>query len=131
MASAQGHIGLDGWTAYAGAKGAVMAMTRQMAVEFGPLNVRVNSISPGTINTPMNDRLINELGGNLAEGLGEDASARPHRRAFRSGRGGRLSRLRRGRLHHRHRPARRRRADRRAALRSATALKVTRNGDMK
>ena len=65
MASAQGHIGLDGWTAYAGAKGAVMAMTRQMAVEFGPYNVRVNSISPGTINTPMNDRLVRELGGNL------------------------------------------------------------------
>ena len=58
MASAQGHIGLDGWTAYAGAKGAVMAMTRQMAVEFGPHNVRVNSISPGTINTPMNDKLV-------------------------------------------------------------------------
>ena len=65
MASAQGHIGLDGWTAYAGAKGAVMAMTRQMAVEFGPHNVRVNSISPGTINTPMNDRLVRDLGGNL------------------------------------------------------------------
>jgi NAD(P)-dependent dehydrogenase (short-subunit alcohol dehydrogenase family) len=67
MASAQGHIGLDGWTAYAGAKGAVMAMTRQMAVEFGPLNIRVNSISPGTINTPMNDKLVKEIGGNLAK----------------------------------------------------------------
>jgi NAD(P)-dependent dehydrogenase (short-subunit alcohol dehydrogenase family) len=67
MASAQGHIGLDGWTAYAGAKGAVMAMTRQMAVEFGPMNIRVNSISPGTINTPMNDKLVKELGGNLAK----------------------------------------------------------------
>ena len=67
MASAQGHIGLDGWTAYAGAKGAVMAMTRQMAVEFGPMNIRVNSISPGTINTPMNDKLIKEIGGNLAK----------------------------------------------------------------
>jgi NAD(P)-dependent dehydrogenase (short-subunit alcohol dehydrogenase family) len=67
MASAQGHIGLDGWTAYAGAKGAVMAMTRQMAVEFGPMNIRVNSISPGTINTPMNDKLVKELGGNLSK----------------------------------------------------------------
>lgn len=67
MASAQGHIGLDGWTAYAGAKGAVMAMTRQMAVEFGPRNIRVNSISPGTINTPMNEKLVAELGGNLAK----------------------------------------------------------------
>src|SRR5262245_5027575 len=65
MASAQGHVGLDGWTAYAGAKGAVLAMTRQMAVEFGPHNVRVNSISPGTINTPMNEQVVREIGGNL------------------------------------------------------------------
>ena len=66
MASAQGHIGLDGWTAYAGAKGAVMSMTRQMAVEFGPHSVRVNSISPGTINTPMNHQVIAELGEHVA-----------------------------------------------------------------
>jgi NAD(P)-dependent dehydrogenase (short-subunit alcohol dehydrogenase family) len=65
MASAQGHIGIDGWTAYAGAKGAVIAMTRQMAVEFGPHNVRVNSISPGTINTPMNKKVIESAGDNL------------------------------------------------------------------
>ena len=66
MASAQGHIGLDGWTAYAGMKGAVMSMTRQMAVEFGPHNVRFNSISPGTINTPMNVQVIKELGDHVA-----------------------------------------------------------------
>jgi NAD(P)-dependent dehydrogenase (short-subunit alcohol dehydrogenase family) len=62
MASAQGHVGLEGWTAYAGAKGAILAMTRQMAVEFGPHNVRVNSISPGTISTPMNVKIAAELG---------------------------------------------------------------------
>ena len=66
MASAQGHIGLDGWTAYAGAKGAIMSMTRQMAVEFGPHNVRINSISPGTINTPMNEQVIADLGDHVA-----------------------------------------------------------------
>jgi NAD(P)-dependent dehydrogenase (short-subunit alcohol dehydrogenase family) len=66
MASAQGHIGLDGWTAYAGAKGAVMAMTRQMAVEFGPHNIRVNSISPGTIATPMNEKVVADLGDEVA-----------------------------------------------------------------
>lgn len=65
MASAQGHIGLDGWTAYAGAKGAVLAMTRQMAVEFGAQNIRVNSISPGTINTAMNHALIDAAGPKL------------------------------------------------------------------
>ena len=37
-------------------------MTRQMAVEFGPHNVRVNSISPGTVATPMNDQVIAEQG---------------------------------------------------------------------
>lgn len=62
MASAQGHIGLDGWTAYAGAKGAIMAMTRQMAVEFGSRGIRVNSISPGTISTPMNEKIVADLG---------------------------------------------------------------------
>ncbi len=66
MASAQGHIGLDGWTAYAGAKGAVMSMTRQLAVEFGPQNIRFNSISPGTINTPMNEQVIRDLGDHVA-----------------------------------------------------------------
>jgi NAD(P)-dependent dehydrogenase (short-subunit alcohol dehydrogenase family) len=66
MASAQGHVGLEGWTAYAGAKGAILAMTRQMAVEFGPHNVRVNSISPGTINTPMNAKIVAELGDKVA-----------------------------------------------------------------
>ena len=66
MASAQGHIGLDGWTAYAGAKGAIMSMSRQMAVEFGPVGVRVNSISPGTIATPMNVKVVADLGEHVA-----------------------------------------------------------------
>ncbi|MCX5514352.1 short-chain dehydrogenase [Kaistia algarum] len=66
MASAQGHVGLDGWTAYAGAKGAVLSMTRQMAVEFGPAGVRFNSISPGTIATPMNEKVIADLGEHVA-----------------------------------------------------------------
>ena len=79
MASAQGHIGLDGWTAYAGAKGAVMSMTRQMAVEFGPHNVRVNSISPGTINTPMNEKVVADLGEKVARAWVKMHPDRPHR----------------------------------------------------
>ena len=67
IASAQGHVGLDGWTAYAGAKGAIMSMTRQMAVEFGRHGVRVNSISPGTIETPMNQQVVAEMGAHIAE----------------------------------------------------------------
>lgn len=67
MASAQAHVGLDGWTAYAGAKGAIISMTRQMAVEFGKHNVRLNTISPGTIDTPMNQKVIEELGDHLTK----------------------------------------------------------------
>ena len=65
MASVHGHVGLPGATAYAASKGGVLAMTRQLAVEFGPKGIRVNSISPGAIMTPMNDRLLAEAGDEL------------------------------------------------------------------
>ncbi len=68
IASAAAHVGLDTFSAYTAAKGAIISMTRQLAKEFAPENIRVNSISPGTINTPMNARLIAEPGGeNLME----------------------------------------------------------------
>jgi meso-butanediol dehydrogenase / (S,S)-butanediol dehydrogenase / diacetyl reductase len=37
---------------YGAAKAAVIRLSQQMAVEFGPLGIRVNSISPGLIDTP-------------------------------------------------------------------------------
>ncbi len=39
--------------AYAASKGALLALTRAMALEFGPDQVRVNAILPGAVNTPM------------------------------------------------------------------------------
>ena len=53
IASAQAHTPLPGWAAYAATKGGIISMTRQLATEFGPYNIRTNSISPGTINTEM------------------------------------------------------------------------------
>jgi NAD(P)-dependent dehydrogenase (short-subunit alcohol dehydrogenase family) len=38
---------------YAASKGAVMALTRAMAIEFADDNVRVNAILPGAVDTPM------------------------------------------------------------------------------
>ena len=42
--------------AYGASKAAVIGLTRNLAVEFGPHNVRVNAISPGPIYTDMTDR---------------------------------------------------------------------------
>ena len=54
ISSTQAFRSWHNWTAYAGAKGAMLAMTNQLAGQFGDSNVRFNSISPGAINTPMN-----------------------------------------------------------------------------
>lgn len=40
-----------GMVAHCAGKGAVMAMTRQLAIEGGPHGIRVNSISPGLVRT--------------------------------------------------------------------------------
>ncbi len=53
MSSMQAYLGFEGYTAYAAAKGAILSMTKQLAVELAPFHIRVNSVSPGTINTPM------------------------------------------------------------------------------
>ncbi len=50
-ASCHALLGVHGHPAYAAAKGAVCALTRQLAVEYGPL-VRVNAVLPGGIDTP-------------------------------------------------------------------------------
>lgn len=39
--------------AYTASKGAVIALTRSLAVQFGPAGVRSNSISPGPVETPL------------------------------------------------------------------------------
>jgi len=65
LASMQAHVGIPGWTAYAGTKGAAIAMTQQLAVELAPLGIRVNCISPGAINTPMNAKIVEEQGEQL------------------------------------------------------------------
>jgi NAD(P)-dependent dehydrogenase (short-subunit alcohol dehydrogenase family) len=56
--------GLLGWplsAAYCAAKGGVIQLTRQMAVDFGPQGIRVNAVAPGTTLTPMIERLFTEM----------------------------------------------------------------------
>jgi NAD(P)-dependent dehydrogenase (short-subunit alcohol dehydrogenase family) len=47
---AGGMMGVRGRPAYSAAKGGTIALTRQLAVEYGSQGIRINAISPGTTN---------------------------------------------------------------------------------
>src|SRR3989344_3897982 len=53
IASGQTGVGIAGGVHYTASKGAVIAMTETLAVEWAPLGILVNSIAPGAIDTPM------------------------------------------------------------------------------
>ena len=53
IASVQASATQANVAAYTSSKGALLSLARAMAVDEGPYGVRVNSISPGTIDTPM------------------------------------------------------------------------------
>ncbi|MBF6570295.1 MAG: glucose 1-dehydrogenase [Candidatus Binataceae bacterium] len=55
ISSIYGLIGSGGSAAYHASKGAVRLLTKTAAVEFAPNNIRVNSVHPGVIKTPMVD----------------------------------------------------------------------------
>ena len=65
LSSVQGHACQRGVVAYAASKGAVHALTRALALDHAPDHIRVNSISPGSIRTPMLARAAAHFGPNL------------------------------------------------------------------
>ena len=58
MSSVQSLAGFKGWAAYAAAKGGINALTQQTAIDLAPLGIRVNAVAPGTIMTPLNEKLF-------------------------------------------------------------------------
>lgn len=46
-------VGLANQGAYGPSKGAVIQVTRQMAVDYAPFGIRVNAVCPGTVDTPL------------------------------------------------------------------------------
>jgi len=53
MGSVSGHVGQIDHTIYGATKGAIIAFTRGLAWEVAHHDIRVNSISPGSVDTPM------------------------------------------------------------------------------
>ena len=70
VSSVAGLIGLPCMAAYCAAKGAIISLTRAMAIDYAPHGIRVNCIAPGTTTTPLGQRLIeNDTPERLAQRL--------------------------------------------------------------
>lgn len=54
LASIFGIMGVPNSSIYSATKAAVIGLTRNMAADYGPYNIRVNAVAPGMILTPMN-----------------------------------------------------------------------------
>jgi len=61
IASAFALVGAADSAAYSAAKGALVSLTRAMAMDFAPAGVRVNSVCPGYVETDMNREMLNSL----------------------------------------------------------------------
>lgn len=58
LASVEGLEGTAGGSAYNAAKGGVVLLTKNIAVDYGPSGIRCNAICPGFIETPMLDLVL-------------------------------------------------------------------------
>ena len=57
ISSVHDELPFPGYTSYCASKGGVQMITRNLAVELGPTGITVNSVSPGAIQTPINQDL--------------------------------------------------------------------------
>ncbi|MCH8116001.1 MAG: glucose 1-dehydrogenase [Chloroflexi bacterium] len=76
-ASVQGLQSMAGVSAYAASKGGDLSLMRQMSLDFAADNIRVVSVNPGAIDTPMVRNAIAGTGGDLEEELISTGQAHP------------------------------------------------------
>ena len=69
IASIEGIEGTAGGSAYSASKGGVVILTKNMAIDYGGMGIRVNTICPGFIDTPMTESIFGLPG---MEEVGQD-----------------------------------------------------------
>jgi NAD(P)-dependent dehydrogenase (short-subunit alcohol dehydrogenase family) len=78
VSSLAGHVAPANMAAYVTSKSAVLGLTRSLAVDYGPLGIRVNTLSPGWVWTPMSRDEMRDYA--KAQGIpAEEAAARATR----------------------------------------------------
>ena len=69
VASLAGVSGAAGMSLYSASKGAVVAFTRSLALEWASRKVRVNAVAPGVVRTDMTDRMFSKYDPKYVEQL--------------------------------------------------------------
>jgi NAD(P)-dependent dehydrogenase (short-subunit alcohol dehydrogenase family) len=70
MSSVIAAMGLPNRAAYAASKGALLALARSMQVDYGKFGIRINALMPGTIFTPLLDKVLSESPGGREGAIG-------------------------------------------------------------
>ncbi|AEV73492.1 MULTISPECIES: SDR family NAD(P)-dependent oxidoreductase [Mycolicibacterium] len=71
-------VAVPNFAAYCAAKGAVVSLTRSMAIDCAPKGIRVNAICPGTVFTPLMEPMLRARGGgDLEAGLAKTIAKYP------------------------------------------------------
>ena len=67
IASDAGYYGFQGFAAYCASKHGVIGLIKAMALDHGPAGIRCNAICPGNADTPLLDRLLQQMPGERGE----------------------------------------------------------------
>lgn len=69
LTSTAAFVGYPGNAVYAAAKGAIVALTKQIAAEVAERGIRCNAVAPGVIDTPMNSSILERSGDDERDAL--------------------------------------------------------------